>query len=202
MKVSPVQKNNHANFKGINIIQIPKVSFNVNNLEVVERKFKHAIRQSISRRDGFFAAISNSISSKKALIFLENPGFAPEIEELKKFGNYSMSWFRQNTGIPIKDSLNPDYHSFFVLTKKEKDEVNRLYSAKNVVRITSRVLEESKQRFPGKLFNSKIASLWRVARGNQIIDALVSPVLKGKPVEKFVLDDLSQLPKILDEIDY
>lgn len=206
MNITPVQNNNQKSFGSVNLVQVSKKAFrNPEDLFAVNKQFTNATNKLTGEVNYKLGTVLNLFGlgkkSNKTVTYLEQPGYAVIARELKKSGGCSTSWLSQNTGIPIAEPLSPSHHSFTVLTKEQKDGASPLFSAKNMFALMKKVINEGFQKLKSGE-KSTIESTWTSARINQILIERIKPITDGQPVHKFVIDDLSQLPKVFEQIEY
>ncbi|MFA7657848.1 MAG: hypothetical protein WCY19_00270 [Candidatus Gastranaerophilaceae bacterium] len=206
MNVTPVQNNNQASFGSVNLVQVSRKAFkNPEDLVAVSKQFNNAtikVTNEVNSKLGTVLSLCGlGKKFNKTVVYLEQPGYANIAEELKKIGGYSTSWLSRNTGIPIAEPLSQSHHSFTVLTKEQKDGASHLLFAKNIFALTKKVINEGLQKVSSGE-KSKVEGTWAAARLNQLLSEQLNPILEGQPVHKFVIDDLSQLPKVFEQIEY
>lgn len=196
-----VQNKRQTSFGSVNLIQVSKKAFrNPDDASDVFEEFNKVVNRTTGEVGDFVGRIFNlvgkgHITNKTFTYFEESPAYYKVMETLQQNRRYSISWLSQNIGIPIAEPLSPAYHSFTILTKEQKDKASPLYSAKNLLAMTKKILNE---RTPDVISSG----IWGLARMNQIFAEQLSPIIASKPVHKFVIDDLSQLPKVFEQIDY
>jgi len=200
MKIMPMQNNNKpVNFRSVNRIMVLKTAFpNTDSPIDVFKKFNKAVNKTTGEVNDFVGMIFNllglgSITNKTFTYFEESPQYHYIIQELKECGASSIFWLRQHTRIPIAEPLSPNYYSFTVLTKEQKDKASVLYSMKNI--------------WAGwKTMNSdeenKAEKIWQLAKANQLLTEQLSPIVEGQPIHEFRLKNLSELPEAFKQIEY
>lgn len=206
MKITSYQNNNKTSFGSVNIIQVSKKAFNNSEDYIAINEEFHEAANKITREvGGKLNLVLNLLGlgkkSNKIISYLEEPGYIGIMKELKKSGNYSLSWLRQNTGFPIAENLSEGYHSFTVLTKKHKDASSSLVSTKGLFEVWKKIIKEEIQEVRnGK--KTKTAPVLTAAKINQAISEKIKPIIDGEPVNKFIIEDLSELPNVFKQIDY
>lgn len=207
MNITPVQNNNQTSFGSVNLVQVSKKAFrNPDDLKLAYKEFNKAVNKTTREVNDVIGTIFNLIGkgqkTNKTVTYLEeSPAYFGIVEQLKKSGGYSTSWLSQNTGIPIAEPLSPNHHSFTILTKEQKDEASPLFSSKNIFSLMKKIINEGIQKVKSGE-KSTIESTWTSAKMNQILAEQIKPVTEGQSVHKFVIDDLSQLPKVFEQIEY
>lgn len=202
MNITPYQNNNQLNFGSVNLIQVSKKAFkNPDNAKAAAIEFTKKANKATGENilSGLLTLMGIGKKHTKHISYLEQPGHTVIEESLRKNGNYSINWLSQNTDIPIKKSLSSEHHSFTILTKEHKDKASPILGLKNTMKIVKQTLKE------GKKFSKNqkdMEDLWLSARLNQIYNEQLEPIIKNEPVNKFVIDDLRDLPKVFEKIDY
>lgn len=207
MKITPNQNNAQLNFGSVNLVQVSKKAFkNPDDLIGVSKIFDNAVSKETGEMNVKLATALTLLGfgkkSTKALTFLEQPCYPNMVSELKKEGSHlSLSWLSQHLGIPIAKPLSETHHSFYVYTKEQKDASSGLFSAKQMYTFLKGILKEGFENIKaGKSDNIK--PVWTATKLNEKILNELKPIITNEPVHKFVIDDLSELPKVFKEIDY
>lgn len=205
MNISTCQNNNRTSFGSVNLIQVSKKAFRTSEDSRATRKeFNTAVKTITGEANNKLGKILRLFgfgNNNKTVNFLEYHGYERIVEELKKIGDYSLSWFSQHKGLPIAGPLHQDYHSFTVLTKEHKNAANPLFSLKNMFQLGKNVHADAKARLRNGE-KVKIDSTWSLIRTSQLFSEQIRAITDGEPVHKFVIDDLSELPKVFEQIDY
>lgn len=188
MKIMQNYSKNQPTFQSVNLIQVSKGVFeHTDDVLKVCQNFDRAIRKSEK---------GDNICS-----FLEQPLYAAIMERLKLIGNYSIDWLTGNARIPVKKPINPNYHSFYVCTGKQKKVAEKLFGISELIKleIYSR-LENIQRRFHNN-FNlcSGFSCLLKM---NNELSRKFAQKIQGEPVHMFKLESLSELPKVLEQIEY
>jgi len=207
MNITPIP-NNRQNFGSVNIIQVSKKAFkNPEDLNSVCDEFSKAISNITGEtNNAYVSALINFVGLGKKCLksvnFLESPGHANVINDLKEAGGHSIDWLSQYTGIKIPKPMSENHHSFFILTEQQKDAAYKnIFSIKNIINLAINASIEDKARVKSgampELGNVRIS-----ARIHQQLIEKIKPIIKNEPIHKAAIDDLSQLPKVFEQIDY
>lgn len=202
------------NFKGVNLVQVSKKAFlNPKDTQGCFDTFAKTIEGAM----GIKKASSISNKAVKTVMYPENPSYSFVKGVLQKFNldNYSVDWFAKNTGTNIKGEIKPDFNSYFVLTGKEKDAVNEIFSPQNSTKayiqasadfshegglneVQTKALQRFAQDGDSKgLKNKTIMILY--AKMAEIIDAQTQAAIKGAPSKNFQVHTLDEIQKITDD---
>lgn len=207
MNITPVQNSNKASFGSVNLIQVSKTAFkHPDDLNLAYKEFNTAVNTTTGEVNDLIGTIFNLIGmgkkTNKTITYLEqSPAYFLLGKEMKKSGYTKVSWMSKETGIPIAEPLSPDHHSFTILTKEQKDKASPFASAVNRILQYKRIIDETvaiTKQGKGHI----VDSMWTTAKINQLATEQMRPVLRGQPVNKFVIDDLSQLPTVFEKIEY
>ena len=113
---------NKQNFNGTYIVQIPhKVFSNPNNIQECSKLVGNSIGK-FMMDSKFGQKFYNffKLFQFKVLCYPEKFSNTYFKKAMEKNGlNYSLQWFRMNTGLPVADVLKEGYHSFFVFTNQD-----------------------------------------------------------------------------------
>lgn len=198
------QQNNQPNFKQKYLIQIPKSAFpNPDDLSGVCQTMDEAVFAITKDKDtkvrDFLTKLGLGSKLHKTVGFLEYPAYVPIKEELQKMGR-SRNWLSKETGVQLKGPQSQTHHSFYVYTKQEKDHLlNSVLSVWGEMGIHLQLIKKTVQEHRIEDTPSLAESMARV---NQLMVEKLQKITNGKPAKKFVIDDLSQLPKVFEKIDY
>ncbi len=208
-------------FKGANLVQVPKKAFQSSEKALIT--FMEAITSADGSRlkENIFTRLSNSFNpakDKKFAIYQENPSYVLVSDVLRRYGLKSCSaeWFSKNTGIPVNGEKHPDFHSFHVLTGKEKDAALNLFSKKNIDSIYEQAAEEinnskgisdEQVRKINKSFINgdyeaaeRQAEFLLNAKAAQILDSRMDASLKNTHFKHFRIGSLDEVKNIINEL--
>lgn len=108
--------------------------------------------------------------------------------------NYSIEWVAQNTGLPIKKTLNENYHSFFVFTKEHMEILKTaLLKVMNIKEYT----EEGKRKYPN---DPNMSLLYATAKYGVEADKILDSKNSYKPTETIKLNSIDELDSIVDKL--
>lgn len=190
------------NFKGIYQVQIPKKAFREpNDYYGVASAFcekvseitgeKRPVLQSILSLMGLGRRIT------KTYLTMEQPYFQELMSTLQDVGNYSLSWVSLRTKLPVRPPLSENHHSFFVYTKEQKDKVLKFCSFRKILGVSTQLNKEMDNPDP-----IRQDPLWRLVRRSNLFNEKFDEVAEGVSIQKFEIEDLSELPKVFKQIDY
>ena len=110
--------------------------------------------------------------------------------------NYSLSWFKQNTGLEIPDAHDNEYHSFYIYTKEDKSKILAAIktSAKNLMTYAREAIS--------KYADSKMQNAYAATKMAIEIDKLAKESMTGAPIKKFKIENLDELKSIAKELDF
>ncbi|MBR2430248.1 hypothetical protein IKB17_02140 [bacterium] len=197
--------NNYSpNFKQVNLVKIKKSAFaNPNNLHECQFRLDSVLKSFSKSKIGnkllqilTFIGLGNLAT--KFVSILENPGFIniQEVLEKQKFCA-SIDWLRLNTQTEIPDVIDPNAHSFYVLTGKDKNDYMAELNMKNLFKIIDEVREISAE----KTFSDQdIAECFAVAKTCNLFNNRFNESIKDKPVKTFELESLEQLNEIAKDL--
>lgn len=201
MKITPYQSNK-TNFTSISIVQIPKSAKGFKNaacLKDIEKTFRDKISEVIKPMKQSTLLMTLGIDrrvSRRPFSILEQPMYPAIMDEFLKvkytnpsYINCDLDWFAKRAGISIRKPLKEDMYSFFVYTKDEKRETRDYICGKN---------------FTDPVINAAISfnRLKQLMKANEILRTKFDKIAEGKPINIFVINDLSEMPDVIKKIDY
>ena len=176
--------NNYApNFKQVSLVKIKKSAFaNPNNLAECQFNFDSILKK-ISK-----TKISNKLIqyltylglgrfATKFLLILENPLFLNVQDVLQKqnFGA-DLNWLQSNTQTELPEAMDPDAHSFYVLTGKDKNDYISELSIKKLFKF----FNEFKEISAGKKFSDPdAAECYAVAKFSTFFNRKFNKSIEG-----------------------
>ena len=126
--ISKIQTNNsnYPNFKGTYIVQIPHKAFaNPENIKECSKLVGDQMSK-LMRPNKFLQKCNKLLNMFNSQVFCYPERFS---YMFSKTGmdvnnmNNSIKWLRENTGLPVADVLRKNFHSFFIYTNKDADNV-------------------------------------------------------------------------------
>ena len=126
--ISKIQTNNsnYPNFKGTYIVQIPNKAFaNSENIKECSKLVGDQMSK-LMRPNKFLQKCNKLLNMFNSKLFCYPERFS---YMFSKTGmdvnnmNNSIKWLRENTGLPVADVLRENFHSFFIYTNKDADNV-------------------------------------------------------------------------------
>ena len=199
--LAPTKMLYNPNFKGINIVQIPRKAFkHPENYKECSKLFgkilDRASREKLRGKLGSIIAVFVPKASKTVSV-LETPSYAHAKTAMRKTGNnYSIAWLRQNTGLPVKDSMDNNYHSFYVLTKEHKAGYMDIFKQglKNLMHFAT----EGVLKYPE---NKKMSSLYAQTKFGVEADKAFDKLVAETQVKEFKLQNLDEIKNIVKDLD-
>lgn len=214
MQLQSTQTSNQPIFKGRYLIQISKKAFaEPANLEAAFDSFHKATAaiagESQSPLSELLKTLGFPNKSPKVISILESPLFIQIQKDMKEANAPSNHWFRHHIGssvIPV--AKDEQYHSFTVLTKQDKDQTLKMLSGKTIGKITTlaRKFMNTAKAYEYSRTNPTIEQVAHDRKKDlywihATLDETLSKGL-GEAEKSFKIEDLSQLPKVFEEIDY
>ena len=196
---------NQPNFKSVSLLQFPREIFsNPNNLE----KCSAQVYKELAKASGVKTEykLSNVLAAfgigKKNLhkfdLRIEYPSYFHSKTALQKNGDYSISWLSSNMNVPVKDAIDKDYHSFFVLTKEHKDKMLDFYKADNRIQI----VREYSLRALYKYKSKDMQELFAAAHIGNVIDKFFEKVIGNAEIHRFQLNSLDEIKNIAPKLNF
>jgi len=198
MSQPQIQNNQQPNFTQINLVQVSKNAFkNPEDLYAVNKTFQDMANEAAGEINGGLSSILTlfGLGKKvnKTLDILEHPGYMSITKKINKIN--------RAIGLQIKKPINEDYHSFFVYTKEHKDAVFEALSPKNQINSLKQARAEAViAARQGE--NITPLSLWVQVKANDISLNKLETATAGEPINKYVINDLKEIPDIFKKIDY
>lgn len=196
------QKKQSPNFKSVSIVQVSKKAFaNPENFKACSKSFGKALDSATGDKlTGVFGSlIALFITAKpcKTGFHLESPSYISAKKLMNKYGiNYSLSWLKLNTGLPIKDAMDKDCHSFYVFTKEHKSHyVGALHGTMKTM------LSNVKEAVSKYSSDKNMATIYAELKTNIAIDKAIDEMAAEAPVKKFKLDSLDEIKNIVKDLD-
>lgn len=193
------------NFKQINLVQVSKKTFkNPEQLKECSKLFAKSIDKVSGDKLGRFGNILvllglNGKKIHKSLIVSKFPSYQFAKNAMGEYNmNYSLSWLSQNTKLPIKDELDKEYRSFYVLTKEHIDLAKPITSVNNLMKIIFDTAKEGSQRYS----DSNMAKVYAQTKAGCILDKLLTQIIGNEKVHSFKLSSLDELGKIADKLNF
>lgn len=142
----------------------------------------------------------------KVFTFLESPLRLQIDEDLKSADAPSIHWFSQHIGSSIKPPVDPNYHSFFVLTQENRDHALSLFSRKNMKSVVCQISDLMQKL---RAIKAQDMTPERIARENKKnvywihaqLDGLLAKEI-GESDKTFKIESLSELPKVFESIEF
>ena len=201
MQISPISNSVNTNFKAVNIVQVPKRAFsNPENLKTCEKEFSKVIAKATGDKlNGIIGAIVALFTAKphKIAIILEKPTYNVAKRAMQnKNINYSLSWLKQNTGIPIEGPLQDGVHSFYVFTKEDKQSFRDaiIKPLKNILAYT----KEGMKKHPS---DNKLANVYAQVKIGKATEDGFNQVIGDRNIPRIKIETLEDLPKIVKDLD-
>lgn len=205
MKVS-AQLNNQTsyqpNFNRLLLVQVSKNAFdNPKNLQEVSDVFRSNVEVVVSKRKNPFRRFLNKIFGEPETIsYLEQPKYVDLWKGLRGQGG-DMDWLRQNVNVKIKKPLEANYHSFYVYTDVEKDAALYCLNQKKVSMLEDaykKTFDKRVEVFDKVMNKKRVISnpSWITAKVNKHVILDLKILHKNAGIEKYKIDDLSQLNEI------
>ena len=196
---SSVQK--VPNFKGISVVQVPKNIFNnpenlIECTKIFDKKLSTCTNNSLKL---LFAKLKGLLTLKPyKMVFLEFPSYNCTQTAMQKNGiNYSKSWIIQNTGLPIRDALNEDMHSFFVFTKEHSNKFMTCFNrTMQKIGVTSL---EAVRKYPK---DPKMASVYTQGKIGVEIDNNITQLMSETPVKQIKIENFNEIKNIIKDLDF
>lgn len=218
MYISPVKNNTKSNnsksFGSLNLIQVRKIAFpSTTSLEGIERTFDTKLdditHKIIVRRLPF----NLTINQRRPANIYSDLESAPFIEAMKAKGEYSLSWLRQNFRVDVPEPLDSNCHSFYVYTRENSDYRYELTRGKTSREINREVDIAAEERYQNRKATSwaesketeKERDAFTIVKQLEILQRRLTAFNKETQnghVNKFLIDDLAQLPDVMAKIDY
>lgn len=196
-------QNNQPHFTSINQIMIAKKAFNKpEDLIAVEKTFKDELITIIGKPKApkalrIIKGLLGMKTGTKAKSFLEQPDYVNIYKKLNKPGMGGFDWISQRLGIPIDKPVNENYHTFFVYTNKEKDAIMKSFSG-----VMKEYLKKTRQLRNDKTISTNDSNLWIKVQINQMLNNVLKPIMEKSPPIITKVENLSELPAVLKNIDY
>jgi len=210
MKMSVIS-NKQVSFGSVNLVQISKKAFSsTENLLAIEDVFLKHLNSTSGEMPNLFSKLIGKVFKRKeatkALFFLESPSFSAVDEFCKSKNIPNQYWLGKRFGINAQEPIDSRFHSFYVFTKKDKDNLWDLTAGVKNNEIAERtraiVSDRRKFLFEGKEYvDFTDGGDFFDIEERIVADSLVMPQLP--PVTRvFKLNGLSELPAALAQIDY
>lgn len=215
MKITPYQ-NNKTNFTSISIVQVPIKAKDFKNLTTfteIESTFRNSIPQVGAklwfRSTHLMALRLDRRSSRRPFSVLEQPIFSNMMDEFVKikltnpaYKDCNLESLAIKVGVPIKRTLKKDFWSFNVYTKEDKRATFNCISGIELSDATEDSKLHAEIFVKAGLIDPALQELTRLMKENQILRAKFDKIAKGKHINIFEINDLSEMPEVLNKIDY
>lgn len=121
--------------------------------------------------------------------------------------NTSIEDLNITTNTKMKKPLNENLHSFFVLTKEQKDAVIDMRNSKQVLTLLKNTAQRGKTLVFNKISdlfseNNAKENLCNIANFVKHLNQEYEKVVAAEPVNTFKINSLSELPSVVNKIDY
>lgn len=192
------------------LVQVAKNAFtNQDDLQNVSRVFSASVRGIVgdapSSLDKILGKFGIPQKHFKVFTFLESPLRLQIAEDLKSADAPSIHWFSQHIGSPVKPPIDPNYHSFFVLTQENRDNALNLFSRKRMKFVVNQISTLMQKL---RAINAQDMTPEKIARENKKniywihaqLDGLLAKEV-GESDKSFKIDSLSELPKVFESIE-
>lgn len=202
------QINTQPHFKSVNYVMIAKNAFErPDDVKLVEATFKNIIEKVAPPQSkgikGLLNLIFSGSSALDYMYYLEKPGYSNVVSKLQDAKEpYILNEFKQNTNSP----RHSNGHSFVILTQEQKDRMVESFSPLNIIRMAKdsakRQIEILKVLSGVHQPTTEQMKLARNVASSEQTARSFDMVIAGEPVNKFVVNDLSELPEVLRKIDF
>ena len=197
MKINSINKNS-TNFKAINLVQVPKKAFAApENMLACKEEFKLVLNNMKKEEPtGIIQKLKKLLfakSDKGIYCLFENPSyyFTKFIMELQNI-NYSLGWFKNNSGLPIKENLDDNYHSFYIFTGKDKSKAKK--AMKTSLWQIHKIQKKAVQKYPN---DELLANVYTFAGYGIDKDKKIDKLIKNNPIETIKVDNLDEFTNTL-----
>lgn len=193
------------------LVQVAKGAFtNQDDLQNVSSVFSTSVRNIVGDAPSSLGKVLGKLGIEqkpfKVFTFLESPLKLQIAEDLKSADAPSIHWFSQHIGSPVKPPIDPNYHSFFVLTKENRDNAPSLFFRKNMKSVVNQISTLMQKL---RAINTQDMTPEKIARENKKnvywihaqLDGLLAKEI-GESDKTFKIDSLSELPKVFESIEF
>lgn len=206
MRVTFNQNNIQPNFQSVNLVQVSKRAFrSPDNLSSVYIDYLRANNKAAGEIGPWSSTLlawlgwAKDQRIIKTVAFLESPFHILLKWYCKKCHTSDLTHLGQRFGVELRDAVDPNYHSFYVLTHEDKNNVADVFIGKKPKDMKAKIQAQIAQR-RGNV--TSLDSLYDLqAETYARLDNLAMESIK-KPEKVFRIDDLSQLPDVFKQIDY
>lgn len=133
----------------------------------------------------------------KFFSFLEFPGYTSIMQKAEDLGT-SYSWFKLNSGIDFKDPMDENYDSFWVLSKKDKDDYIDATPTSAMHKMMSGIISTLGEK---ERNNEAISDTFVVAQTAKWMNDRFEESIKGKEIREIVIDEDYQMESIKKDLD-
>lgn len=223
MNITPMQNNRQTNFGSLNLVQVKKTAFKnpedlIGCTKVFDKSLAKVNKEFIAKLPMpvriimHLIGVSNPIT--RAIVDLESPLYPIIKKRCQKMGNNAPFWYESQFGIKVPEPLDKDYHSFWVLTKENKDDYNSFSKGKGNGQFKPQVKEALNKDYPLTKARQNIARLsditnnlvlFTLLKGNEVAEKQIktfNETTQNGVVNKFVINDLSEVPEMCKKIDF
>lgn len=203
-----VQNTNFSlNFTSVNRLMINKSAFsNPDNFsEVEEIIIKQLNNRHLFKFPKNFKELLTSFGITKPFKFkcyLEQPYLTNIFHSAKESGikNFSeISNFVKEKTIP---AFNEKYHTFYLFTKDEKNNVRKFFSLANLSPKFFEIVKESNNRVFDGIIDGAYKNLLGFVKYNNYLSNQINSLINNANVNNFIIDDLKNFPKTVKQIDF
>ena len=203
---TPVLKDFAPSFKGVNMVQISKKAFkNPENAHAVIDDFCDTFVKEMEKYPhksrGFLDKIIRKFTkAADAFLYLETPAYIDKVDVLKenKLDGWPLSILSQKTGIPIKNAIDDDYHSFFILTNAEGRKADKYYNSRSQSKKAVKTVQQ--EIYQKEITSQEQAQLYYDMRMLQILDEGMENLIKGVPQKGFKVETLDDAKALVQKI--
>ena len=211
MKIT--QQNNfnrqqRQNFTGVNLIQISKKAFQTpNDAYITAMDFSREVNKITKEWPDSVTKLFGKLGLEKfvtkTISCLEQPLYVNLVDHAKRNGA-GVSWLAFRTQIPIKPPLSEDYHSFYLYTKKHKNQVADIINPNHYKRYSGSAIQQGLKLMEANPDRKSVieSPLWIETKLNDIFVNEFDKVAQGEPLQQFKIENFSELPNVFKQIAY
>lgn len=189
-------------FKQVSLVKVKKTLLNGTPVDFKDIFMKNCISRAINDNTSIKTKMLLSMIGlrKKAVkffSFLEFPGYTSIMQKAEDLGT-SYSWFKLNSGIDFKEPMDENYDSFWVLSKKDKDDYIDATPNSEMHKMMSGLISTLGEK---ERNNEAISDTFVVAQTAKWMNDRFEESIKGKEIKEIVIDEDYQMESIKKDLD-
>ncbi len=191
--IRPVNTINSPSFKAVCKVGVQKKAFSQpESIDKSYAEFSDCVSDALNAQDAPHRPVKKVIKPENIKIFIYPIGYG--YTKVSEMSQYSPQWVENHTGIFLTKPPKDDFHSFYLMTKEDKDRVVEHLNKKSQKMNDRKIKNEYRLR---KANGECADELWRCARDFQLSEEGIEKFDENE-VSFAKLDRLAEVSELID----